>query len=614
MRFASQAPRALNARVNLMAARIAEAEGHSSTAMQFYDRVSTLDDADTRDAVERAAEIALRSGDAAVAVPRLRRLLELTENPAERARITLQLGLTESDAGLDAALTTLAHVVRSAEASAPELETALLRLSEFGEPSENRAQLSELAQEFTGEKHGRIVLARARSWASEGSWPEAAADSAIAVMLVPQSMAAIDAAVEFHRQSGGFAELAEAMTRALEKCPDAMTGPRAALLRALGDVQMNHLDQLEEALETFRLLRQLQPESISVLENLLSLYDQFDDIDPNEALEVASELVRLGALGEDLLRTLQHVHLTADNLDGVVQALQVLRLAGSANEKELQLLASMPARLPDFADGALSDALYRDYLCPPQLLASTASVIAAATEAWLAENPTAAGSGVYVSEASPVAVEFAALCKAFGLPSATLRMDADQTRAAKAIPAKPPMISISAELADETDAASIRFELARAMSLCRPEFVMLAGLSPLDALGFFEAALAPVSTQQVSTDASLQRVVQRWTTRLGPFAPPREVGRAAREQFGSVGDYRQAMETISIRSAVVASFESAGGFQRLLLELDEQPPRDVNALRELCDRHGSIRALVTWVLSDRYLQLRRELGLVIGRR
>jgi hypothetical protein len=232
----------------------------------------------------------------------------------------------------------------------------------------------------------------------------------------------------------------------------------------------------------------------------------------------------------------------------------------------------------------------------------------------LAENPTAAGSGEPVSASSPVALEFAALCKAFGLAGATLRTDVDQTRAARAIPAQPPVISISAEFSEETDAASIRFELARAMSMCRPEFVMLAGLSPLDALGFFEAALAPVSTQQASTDASLQRVVQRWTTRLGPFAPPREVGRAAREQFGSVGDYRQAMETIAVRSAVVASFESAGGFQRLLIELDEQPPRDVNALRDLCDRHGSIRALVTWVLSDRYLQLRRELGLVIGRR
>ena len=614
MRYASQAPRALNARVNLMAARIAEAEGHASTAMQFYDRVSTQNDADTRDAVERAAEIALRSGDAAMAVPRLRRLLEMTESPAERARITLQLGLAESDAGLDAAMTTLGHVVRSAEASSPELETALLRLSDFGQPSENRAQLTELANEFTGEKHGRIVLARARSWASEERWPEAAADSAIAVMLVPQSMAAIDMAVAYHRQSGGFAELSEALTRALEKCPDAMTGPRAALLGALGDVQMNQLDQLEEALDTFRLLRALQPENISVLENLLSLYGQFEDIDPNEALEVASELVRLGALGEELLRTLQHVHLTADNLDGVVQALQVLRLAGAANEKELQLLASMPARLPEFADGALSGTLYQQYLCPPQLLASTASVIAAATEAWLAENPTAAGSGESVSASSPVALEFAALCKAFGLAGATLRMDVDQTRAARAIPAQPPVISISAEFSEETDAASIRFELARAMSMCRPEFVMLAGLSPLDALGFFEAALAPVSTQQASTDASLQRVVQRWTTRLGPFAPPREVGRAAREQFGSVGDYRQAMETIAVRSAVVASFESAGGFQRLLIELDEQPPRDVNALRDLCDRHGSIRALVTWVLSDRYLQLRRELGLVIGRR
>lgn len=614
MRYVAQSPRALNARVNLMAARIAEAEGHSSTAMQFYDRVSTLADGDTREAVERAAEIALRSGDASLAVPRLRRLLELTENAAERARITLQLGLAESDAGLDAATGTLALVVRSAEASSPEIETALLRLSDSGVPAENRLQLTELAGESEGEKRGRILLARARSWAGEGRWSEAATDSAAAVVLVPHAMAAIDAAVDYHRQSGAFTELAGALTQALASCPDSMTGPRAALLSALGDVQMNHLDQLEEALDTFRLLRTLQPENVSVLENLLSLYDQFDDIDPNEALDVASELVRLGALGEELLRTLQHVHLTADNLDGVVQALQVLRLAGSANEKELQLLASIPATLPDFEDGALSGSLYRQYLCPPQLLATTASVITAATEAWLAENPVAAGSGVPVAAGSEVARQFAVLCKAFGLQAAVLRMDPDQTRAAVAVPAQQPVISISADLAEETEAAVIRFELARAMSLCRPEFVMLAGLSPLDALGFFEAALAPVSTQQASSDASLQRVVQRWASRLGPFAPPRDIVRTARENFGSVGDYRQAMETIAIRSAVVASFESAGGFQRLVLELDEMPPRDVNALRELCDRHGSIRALVTWVLSDRYLQLRRELGLVIGRR
>lgn len=615
MRHADAAPRVLTAQVNLLAARIAEQEGHADTAIAFYDRVSqSTEGEESREAIERAVDAALRAGDHVRAVPRLRRLVELADRTEDRIRALLRLGQALADADPLEAAQTVTQAWLLMESDHPELDRTLEHLMELVSGEALLQTLDRLEAESEGAKQARIQLARSRALGSVSRWTEAAAAAAAALEALPWSAAALDAAVEFHRQSGQAEGLVACLERALSHCePDAI-GPRAALMQALGDAQWHGLDRPEDALATYQALRRLTPDSVAVLSTLLELFDIFEDSDAGEALDVASELVHLGALSEPLLRSLISIHQSSGNLDAVVQSLQVLLLAGSASEDEQALLARLPQQTPRFEAGALGGALHEEWLRPAELPESTARCLAHATHVWLAANPTPR-PGEQVQSARPeMAVWgiFGELVQAFGVEGTRLLIDPDQSRAAVVVAGSPAIVQVSRQLATSTDESSIRFALGRALAMVRPEFLMLSSLSTLDGLGFFEAALLPNLVEAPPLDASLQRVVQRWKDRLGPIAPAEGVTRDVRESFGSLASWRQLMEDVAIRSAVMASFSSAHGLMQLTAELDEPMPRSVEDLQRLVQQHGSIKALVGWVLSDRYLALRRQLGLSFG--
>ena len=615
MRYASLAPRALTARVNMVAAEVAEREGHSDTAMHFYDRATRdIDVTGSRQAVERSAEMALKSGDAALAVPRLQKLLELAEGDDDRARILIQLGVAQSEVEPAAGAESLRTALTLLPPSSPDVDTALHRMFDTLSGEERINALSGTIDVLDGEKQARARLMRAHALMQESRVNEACDDASSALLALPWSSAALDLCVDSHQQAGRANTLSSTLSQALQLCPADASGGRAALLAALANTQWDHDHDALAAMATWRQLQTMQPDNVAVLESILKVSNEIEDIDLDEVLNVSSELVRLGALSEDLLRALQQVHYDYDNIDGVLQALQVLKLANAATNEELKLLGSLPSRLPAFGPSSLSDELYERFLLPSGMSASTASVIRAASAAWLDEQPPVNldALGQPVPSGLEITRQFETLCEAFGRMDIDLLMDAELERPYRLVAGLRPALVVSSVLVAEKSPQVLRFLLARALAQCRPEFLVLQSLSALDALGFFEAAIARVTSGAQTADPSLQRVIERWSRKLASFVPPADVARASREQFMAVSEYRVMLESLGIRTGVVASFDSTVAFDMLLAETGESAPNSVHELRSLCDQHSSIRSLITWLLSDTYLAIRRELGLTVA--
>jgi len=612
------APPELAAEMQQLAGRIAESEGDMNRAMELYDAATSHGSATSREALERAATAFVRQGDYDAAFTRVERLVELAETPSDRASTLLRLA--ETAAASESYGERVANALRQAillAASDVTIERAL-ELADQHLTSEARwTMLAELDVEIGSDtSRARVLSARARALVDlQGSASPEAFDLARAAVEADAHLPnALDHLVEVGLASVG----AEAVASSLREVADGLgeddLGARIEVLRALASVQLDHLSDVEGARASLEAIREVTVDDVRTLERLLDVYDRSDAAaDDESALAVAAELVSLGALSESLLRTLTRVHYASDNLDGVLQALQVLRLANAASDDEMALLDQLPKPLPDFEDGALAESLWDAWLAPERLDPAVIELVARASDAVLAAGDvTFDVDGDPVPESSAVMTAFVALRNAFGVPDAMLRVTAKASAPARWIPAGPGVVEIAPALLALDDPYALRFELARALTFARPAFRLMGSLSAFEFLGFFEAAMAPACSDAPVLDESLAAQVDRWRPRVGDLALPDGLEPTDRDLLPSVAAWREHVEASAVRAGIVASFDSAAAFEALVEQAWESPPGSVDDLRALADRVPTIRALVTFVLSDRYLGVRRDLGLVLG--
>ncbi len=441
---------------------------------------------------------------------------------------------------------------------------------------------------------------------------EVADDCAAALAADPTSADALARTIDAWTEVGDFAGLAAALTGALGALDPSQVGPRIDVLRGLAHVQLRHLNELDEARAAFEELRLYAPDDVRVMEDLLAVYDaQEREEDDEAATALAMTLVEHGELSEPLLRTLERLHYAADNVDAVLQVLQVLRIAGVASTEEIELLETLPGGLPSFQPGSLDDDTATTLLAWDAPSEQLRWAIADATARIEPRDVTDAADPIAAS--APIVAGFDALRDAFGLPEAMLRADASLLHGSRLSLGDPLVLTVPSELVEHGNPHVLRFELGRALAQAQPSLRAAAALSAFEFLAFFEAAIDPLVSGRPAPDAALARRIDGWRERIGPRSLPAGTPRVPRSALPSAGEYREFAERVGIRAGVLLSFDSRTSLRRLLDEAEEDVPVGIEELRDLCRRLPSARALVTYVLSSRYLDARQSLGLVLGR-
>ena len=607
-------PPALVSEANALTGQAAEQEGRLDDALAAYDSAVEVEEANEA-AFERALDLAIKNNQPEEAIPRLKHLAEAASNAVQRARALQRMGelYSQNPATAELAARSFQNAVELAPEDPKIAEQTIKQLLAIGAPEEGLELVEPLFERIEDPKKlGGLWLIRGDLESHiPGREKDALKSYAQAVERIPESATALEKMVHAYRAADESPALAAQLEMALMKIPEDQTGIRAQALRALADVQFEDLDMVVQARSALEELRSIFPNDVRTLSRLLLVYDDEEVSEDELALSVASDLVRLGELDEGLLRTLQRLYYANDDLDAVLHVLLVLRLAGVATEEENALLNELPLRLPRFAPDALRAHLFDAYIRPSKLTEEICDVIAAAARIALAVDPEAYEQYPELAADSQAAQEYSLLSRAFGLSDeSTIRSDAAQNSPTRVIATEPPHLVISEALAAQDDRFVLRFELARAMSRMRPEFVLCDRLSAFEVMGFLEAAFRPIVTDTGQLDDSLQAAVAGWEAKLGEFptpdVPPRE-----RYQLPSAGTLREMITTIGVRAGILASFNTQTAFMQLIDGLGAPRPTSVDELRALTEQHIELNALITFLLSDRYLDARKELNLLL---
>ncbi|HWM85119.1 MAG TPA: tetratricopeptide repeat protein [Kofleriaceae bacterium] len=459
--------------------------------------------------LQALAEMALERGDARRAADLLTRQATATEDPAERVRLFEALG--------DMALMTLSDEPRALQCYASAVNAAvplesrhlpllekLLERQDLAGDHAGAGRTAELMASFAAEPEARAARLRsaAQNYMAAGERGRARAAAERAVIADPYDLEVITIASELTMADGDHEATAAMLGRALQapevtsQQDDEMTAPLLALLwNRLGDARMHRGDR-KGAIAAYQQSVQLAIESDGAMRSrraLLPLWredaDRRDDVIELHRVLAADSLdpADVAAYAQALCR--------AGNADGGRALLELAAAMGqSLSNDDVKFLAMHQVRVmaEDDPYRGVVDSDARAELIADEDDEPMAAVLATVWEAaallWadVADAQTRAGmSGarrVPAVSDLPAATIYTRIARALDAPATVLYVT-DQSDApdVTVLCVAPPAVVLGPRLHGHGDAVSdleLRFQLARAAELARPERIVAAGLPP----------------------------------------------------------------------------------------------------------------------------------------
>lgn len=607
----------LRASLHCIIGEAARQEQRADDALRAFLEALGADAGAVQNELDFVFEAALATSDAALRGVALDALASQTVDPATQARALVEAADARHRDGAPRE-EVLAAVTRALLASqAPEvLDPIFALLDRLDAPEAVERFLTPLIDHAEGAYRGRLLHVRATARQQTDQLPAAFDDAAEAFRVLPHSATILRQLIDLGRASGSTSALAEHLAAFLASAGDAEdTGVVGQVQRALAEILMDDLGHIADARGPLEALRRTFPRDVRVLNRLLTVYEDDSVADDDGALSVASDLVREGALSEPVLRSLERVYFEHDNVDGVLQVLQVQRLAGIADDEALALLESLPASLPELEPGAYAGEFFEEALAPRLIPPAVRQMVERATVAVLPSVVVEPGADwITLPTDAPVQQLFERIREALALPVTLLRLDPSESAPPRALATtEGRTVVLPAKLLDDSlDEALHRFFLTRGLFLAGDAALLLDTLRPFEFMAFLEAALQPIVEDASIADDGLRQRVQEWRTRIGDVDRPEDFAPVARHRLPSAGAWRDILQTSAVEAAVLVSHESRRTFERLCEDAGEALPGNVDALRALMERQPALRAIVGYLLSPRYLSARRRLGLAHG--
>ncbi|HUS67692.1 MAG TPA: hypothetical protein VMZ28_24320 [Kofleriaceae bacterium] len=477
-------------------------------AEAFYERAIELKP-NYAPALHAMAELAMEKGDARRAADLLTRQASATDDPPERMRLFEALG--------DMALLTLGDEMRAklcyeaAVNAAEPLESKhlpllakLLERQDLASDHAGAGRTAELMASFAQDADSRNarLKAAAENYLTAGQGDKARAAAERAIATDPYDLVAVDIASDIAMRERDPEAAAAMLGRALqakevkERPVDDVSGPRMALLWSrLGDARLARGDA-KGAIPAYQQAIQLAVDSDGAMRGRRGLLELWkDDKDRREVLIEFRRVLAADTLALEDVVGYARALCEAGHGDGGLTVLDLAVAMGHApSNADVSFQAVHPARVmaeDDPYKGQI-DADARAELIADEDDQPMAPILAALWDAapllWadVAEAQSRAGmTGARKLGATtdvPAATIFTRVARALDAP-ATVLYATDQPEAADVtvLCVAPPAIVLGPRLHGRGDAMSdleLRFLLAQAAELARPERIIAAGLSP----------------------------------------------------------------------------------------------------------------------------------------
>jgi tetratricopeptide (TPR) repeat protein len=389
---------------------------------------------------------------------------------------------------------------------------------------------------------------------------------------------------------------------------------RGLVLRSLAEILEGPLDDNVGALDIYDELGELYPQNLAFHAKRLDLCRSQGHVDGRRLATLVEDLVRLGRIDTDSVRSLMTWYAENDHPDGAYTAALLLDACGETEPTERALLRSMDPVVPSLASADLvTDGFFHEHLRAGSAPEPISERLGEASISVRRGDPP---------ESEPHSAEglLRQVLSAIGIPDGTLRTSEAGFSIANG---DAPRVTIGADHFEGRPQEALLFELGRLAALCLPEFIMSTVLGEFDYIGFHEAAIQPLlkpDDDSFGRDEMMAEAVKWWRGqfRQDPDVDPRE-GKSDgegydRSEVPNPVEWRQAGVGTAVRLGLLISSSLEAALEQTTRDDAALAGKRFNSAADLQQAIAvspAVRELVAFALSPSYLEARARLGVAL---
>ena len=585
------------------------------------------------------ADLAQERGEPHQAATFLRRLVDATKDPADRAALLEQLGdrygdLAENSQALAAYGQAIALVTELTAAQVPLLEKALKLQRATGDiDGATRSSTQLLALVKDPEERSARRREAALMMFERGDAAGAAALIEQTLEESPVDERALAMLCDVSGQLGRKPELEQRLAMVLPELPAPApddreaAGRRADLWEHLGTIRLE--TGSDGALAALVNAIELDPGRLTAREKLAGLYG-----DRSEYADASAENLRVLLVADvarpDGLRALAGYYARRGLLDRARCCYEAMEVLDTAGADERAFLANHPPqdlKPDDPYPGVLDETDRAAHLTLPESnkMADVFSSLWEGTPG-LPVGQTVESLGVTAQDkVSPMSdldlgKIYGQVSKALGNKKTAIyiKMDGGAPDMTIVVHA-PPALVIGPELGLGARHAEMRFQLGRGIELTRPEYILASGLPPREFAHMFASVLKAYHPRHSRRPANPNDGINDQVLKL-KRSVPYKISKRLVELFGALGstawssiEWRSIVQQTGNRAGLLVCGDLRSAVRVVLAERPGEATREPSGeeLRRLCVTHQPLKALLQYAISEDYFHLREKLGTAV---
>lgn len=584
------------------------------------------------------ADLAIERGDKLEATHSLRRVAECSASQSERIQIFEQIGDLHLDLENPAAARTsyseaASLLEQNSEAHIPLLEK-LLGLERADGDIRQAIQTARRIAECIAEP--KVRAARRREVAVlqlEQGEPLAAAETLEKVLEdEPSDEVALHQLCDAYARAGHSSDVAKTLERLLPILPPPsepkIERERAILWERLGAALA--LRDVGEGIFALEKAVAADPSRLSARMALAKLYEQNPDR-LDLALSNHREILNLEPASEGSLRALATDLIQKNLWDSAHCYLELLALLGLAQEEDRASLGRYPTNIRGIEepfDGTIDDTLrathlvHRDVEVLGEVFALLWEGLPLFSEMSLDKLGVTLKDKVSAISNLDVAKIFSQIGKALGNQRVGLYLKTEgDINELRLLPVPPVGIVIGEQLTSTASVAELRFRIARALELLRPEHILAVSLDPVALDDLFMTVLKAFHPKhnrwRAGSEDSLAEEAARLKKAL-PYKYAKRIAEIFQEQADITMDcdrWRKAVIETGNRAGLLVCGDLAYAARIVLSESLQPAPAWIGAdhFLENAQKEGQFKELLRYFISPDHFKLRKVLGLAVSK-
>lgn len=419
----------------------------------------------------------------------------------------------------------------------------------------------------------------------------------------------------------------------LEELPQHNTEVHVEVLRNYARQLVDVSDAPPAALQVLMALIRLSPEDIDAHQTMARLYAHPDLEDPDNELMHLRTLIQLGDIQIAHFTRILEIYSSRNRRDGEAELRNLLHTVGVSKEISGVEKPIGPGNAPsELETGSLSGRVYntcilKDAVAGPlghffEMLGNFGVGELKQSVADLSEPP---GKDITDSMHTPAVVIFHKLCNELGLGKRRLYLRSNTEVPLQIVATEVPSVILSEDILKTLFGRQLRFYLARTLEMTRPRFLLAFSMDAFELMTLVHTLIGELSSRPSHRkipllDSKTQKRARRHLAHLW-----RSQSIETMSELELVADqlqdpseplslkrYVEAARATALRVGLLACNDQTAALKRILKEehvLTLRRMRSFDEFVEAIHTSNDLQSLVQYILSDKYLLARSELGL-----